>query len=131
MKRFLTLMPFNVTRSRVAKSCVAVSILFLPSPFIASASAENRFKCPFEYTAAFREKIVDPYAAWLFGTNISHYDTRKPDWLLSENGDVRVIFYEKNMVDADSIQLLVDPCTMKVLSDGYGYKFPTFVPAGK
>jgi|SRR5271154_552575 len=79
--------------------------------------------CPFKYSEAFRHEVIEPIVARLGGT--LDWDTADPDLLPDPaRHNIRMFVWQHpEPIDGPEIQIVIDPCTLKVLES-------VFVPGG-
>jgi hypothetical protein len=82
--------------------------------------------CAFVYTSAVRHEIINPFVTRTAGSATGEYDTTHIA-AIEEGANVRIQVFRPNSVDGDEIQILLDPCTMKII---YGFVVPNFPITG-
>jgi hypothetical protein len=78
------------------------------------ATMDGRPTCRFQYTGTFRHEIVDPIIERLAGSSVKYFDSRSFDYSAPDGRNLRLVFIS-NIVDGGSIQIVIDPCTSKVV----------------
>jgi hypothetical protein len=109
---------------------VAVLAMGVVTPIYAAAQPQT---CNFQYTEAFRKEVVDPIVNRLAGARAPDFDTASPtivaDIADPSRRNIRLTIYRPRSIDGADIQIVIEPCSLKVLEavvdDGGPIAYPT------